>query len=602
MLRCTTSMVPPICSPSQDPAAKEIDGRAPWRWVRHLPSVPTPTLAVVDLVVAASPAGLDVAGRGEVPRAELADWAADAEHARPRWVWADTATVYPVLLAAGVRVARCHDLRLTEAILRPAGLAGPPPGWLGHARTLEPADAPSMLDGLGGAGDGPTAPQVADLLADQASRLTAAREPGRLRLLLAAESAGALAAAEMHADGLPWSREVHDELLTAALGARPAPGFRPARLEELAGRIRTHLAAPLLNPDSPVELLRALRGNGLDVTSTARWDLSRSDHPVVGPLLEYKRLARLLSANGWAWLDSWVEPAAVEGRADRFRTDYVPGGVVTGRWATSGGGALQIPKTIRGAVVADPGWVLVTADAAQIEPRALAAMAHDEELARAGRDGDLYRGLVDAGVVETRERAKVGMLGALYGGTAGESGVVMPRLRRAYPRATALVDEAARTGERGGVVQTWLGRTSPPPGEAWRDGQTQGAQVDASADAERRARTQARSWGRFTRNFVVQGTAAEWALCWMAELRRRLRELPAQPPLPGERHAPGQGRPHLVFFLHDEIVVHAPAPLADDVVAAVRTSAETAGTLLFGDFPITFPLDVAVVESYADAP
>ena len=71
--------------------------------------------------------------------------------------------------------------------------------------------------------------------------------------------------------------------------------------------------------------------------------------PGVPPLLEYKRLARLHRANGWDWRRHWV----AEGR---FRPDYVVGGVVTGRWATRGGGALQLPKQIRSAVVADPGW------------------------------------------------------------------------------------------------------------------------------------------------------------------------------------------------------------------------------------------------------
>ncbi|HET9291613.1 MAG TPA: bifunctional 3'-5' exonuclease/DNA polymerase, partial [Actinomycetes bacterium] len=36
---------------------------------------------------------------------------------RPRWVWAATGELYPRLLAAGVRVERCADLRLTEGIL-----------------------------------------------------------------------------------------------------------------------------------------------------------------------------------------------------------------------------------------------------------------------------------------------------------------------------------------------------------------------------------------------------------------------------------------------------------------------------------------------------
>ena len=38
-----------------------------------------------------------------------------AEH--PRWVWATAAAVYPTLLRAGVRVDRCHDVELTEALL-----------------------------------------------------------------------------------------------------------------------------------------------------------------------------------------------------------------------------------------------------------------------------------------------------------------------------------------------------------------------------------------------------------------------------------------------------------------------------------------------------
>jgi DNA polymerase-1 len=60
-------------------------------------------------------------------------------------------------------------------------------------------------------------------------------------------------------------------------------------------------------------------------------------------------------------------------------------------------------------------------------------------------------------------------------------------------------------------------------------------------------------------------------------------------------------RPHLVFFLHDEVVVHTPAELADAVTTEVRAAAAEAGRLLFGGFPVDFPLDVSVVRSWADA-
>src|SRR5699024_384541 len=208
-----------------------------------------------------------------------------------------------------------------------------------------------------------------------------------------------------------------------------------------------------------------------------------------------------------------------------------------------------------------------------------------------------------SGVVDTRERAKAGMLSALYGGTAGEAGAILPRLRRAFPRATGLVDRAAEVGAGGGIVRTWLGRTSPPPGPSWQQVQGQAAQPEAGPDEQRRARAQARDRGRFTRNFVVQGTAAEWALCWMAETRRRLRELGGSPgdTTPQTDVAslpPGQGCAHLVFFLHDEIVVHTPRELAAEVEQVVAEAAQAAGRLLFGTFPITFPLHVATVRSY----
>src|SRR5690349_13326253 len=53
----------------------------------------------------------------EVTAAELPAYVRDRETDRPRWVWDDTARWCPPLLAAGVRVERCHDLRLAHQLL-----------------------------------------------------------------------------------------------------------------------------------------------------------------------------------------------------------------------------------------------------------------------------------------------------------------------------------------------------------------------------------------------------------------------------------------------------------------------------------------------------
>jgi DNA polymerase-1 len=509
----------------------------------------------------------------------------------PRWVWDDTERWYPDLLAAGVRVERVHDLRLCRTILRgstrtaaTALARAPQDRWdrAAAGAATHDVDAPSLFDDLPATDldAGPDATEVGAELRRQLGALTEAGDDGRLRLLLTAESTGALIAAEMRHDGMPFRPDVHDALLTGLLGPRPREGARPERLAALADRVAAALDRPALNPDSQPELLRALRAAGLDVASTRTAEIRALDHPVRDPLLEYKKLARLLSANGWAWLDRWVH----EGR---FRPDYVPGGVVTGRWASSGGGALQLPAVIRDAVRSDPGWRFVVADAAQLEPRVLAAMSGDGAMAAAGRQADLYAGVVEAGIVADRQQAKYAMLGAIYGATTGASAVLMPQLGRAYPRAVALVEEAARAGERGEQVTTWLGRSSPLPSAAWLAARQAASAEGAAPEDARDARRRSRDWGRFTRNFVVQGTAAEWALCWMAVLRQRLLAVP--------------GRPHLVFFLHDEIMVHAPVAVADQVAVLVREAAVEAGRLLFGDTPVEFALDVSVVDSYADA-
>jgi DNA polymerase-1 len=195
--------------------------------------------------------------------------------------------------------------------------------------------------------------------------------------------------------------------------------------------------------------------------------------------------------------------------------------------------------------------------------------------------------MVDDGAVASRTDAKLGLLGAMYGATSGESGRMVAGLTRRYPDAFGLVEEAARAGERGQVVRTLLGRGSPALGEAWeRDPD------DPPPDADSQARYR-RAYGRFTRNFVVQGTGAEWALCWIADLRNRLWRLGESGPL--------DARPHLVFFLHDEVVIHTPAALAEVVAEQAAEAAATAAGLLFRDLSIDFPLNISTVRSYADA-
>ena len=78
-----------------------------------------------------------------------------------------------------------------------------------------------------------------------------------VRMLAAAESAGALVARELQAAGIPWDVAEHDRILTEALGPRPSPGTLPAQMVQVAAEVRTALGDPTVSLDSPPKLLRA---------------------------------------------------------------------------------------------------------------------------------------------------------------------------------------------------------------------------------------------------------------------------------------------------------------------------------------------------------
>ena len=215
-------------------------------------------------------------------------------------------------------------------------------------------------------------------------------------------------------------------------------------------------------------------------------------------------------------------------------------------------------------------------------------------MAEAARATDLYQGMVASGAVATRAEAKVGILGAMYGGTRGESGRMLPRLTRRYPRAIGLVEEAARAGERGDVVHTLLGRGSPVPTGSWaQSGPDLGEPADDGGSRGGPGppppllgpvHPQLRRPG----HRPPSGRCAGWPICatgsggWAT----------------GTLHE----RPHLVFFLHDEVRRAHPGG-AGRRRRRRRCAAPPPrpGRLLFGGFPVDFPLDVAVVGSWADA-
>ena len=510
------------------------------------------------------------------------------DQSRPRWVFDATVSLYPRLLAAGVRLGRAHDIGLAERTLlgrqgrfgEPVGAAAVVARATGAPVPPDPQPLPETVPGLfdldvDDRGEPADAATLAAALRDQQRR---SGSDDSLRLLVAADSTGALAAAEMSEVGVPFDAAVYRELLQETLGPAPVAGRRPRALLQLNTEMNV-LARFTVHPDSTVELRAALHRLGLPVDTTRRGELRGLEHPLVPVLLRYKELSRLFTANGWTWLAEWVSQG-------RFRCAWVPAGVVSGRWAARGGGGLQLPKLTRRAIIAESGHLFVASDAAQLEPRVLAAISGDPVLQRISADDDLYAGLAADGFGGDRAAAKVAMLGAMYGATTGESGRLLPTLRRRYPTAMACVEQAAARGERGDTVRSVLGRASPPPGTSWREAQLAGALPDADEAADRKARSAARSWGRFTRNFVVQASAADWAAVWLSLVRVGLRAHPGA---------------ELVLFQHDELLIHTPAETTDEISQLTVTAADQATRLVFAGATARLPVRPVAVRCYADA-
>jgi DNA polymerase-1 len=87
-----------------------------------------------------------------------------------------------------------------------------------------------------------------------------------------------------------------------------------------------------------------------------------------------------------------------------------------------------------------------------------------------------------------------------------------------------------------------------------------------------------------------------------AELAKIFSRNGTLPELTSDGQPPSSARtPELVFFQHDEVIVHCPREQAESVAGAVARAGNIASRLVFGPTTVAFPLNTAVVDCYADA-
>ncbi|PIQ63619.1 MAG: DNA polymerase I [Bacteroidetes bacterium CG12_big_fil_rev_8_21_14_0_65_60_17] len=289
-----------------------------------------------------------------------------------------------------------------------------------------------------------------------------------------------------------------------------------------------------------------------------------TEHELPARILDWRELSKLKST----YVDSL--PQMVHPETGRIHTTYSQTTAATGRLASSRPNLQNIPirtergRAIRRAFVADPGYVLMSADYSQIELRILASLSRDDELSRAFTSGEdvhtataalVFKvGLKDV-TPDMRRRAKEVNYGIPYGISAFG---LAQRLRCPVPEASELIDTYKRTypgvanylqaqvevARDRGYAETAFGRRRYIPGIKARN-------HNVRSFAERVAV-----------NMPIQGTQADMIKLAMITLHDSLSTY--------------GGDARLLMQVHDELVLEVPQGDVDVVAPIVRRAMTSA--------------------------
>ncbi len=307
-------------------------------------------------------------------------------------------------------------------------------------------------------------------------------------------------------------------------------------------------------------------------------------HDLPRQILEWRSLAKLKGT----YIDAL--PTLVNPQTGRVHTQFNQGVAATGRLSSSDPNLQNIPirtelgREIRRAFVAEPGWLLISADYSQIELRVLAHLSGDDTLIAAFERGEdihdrtalaVFGADSALGPHELRRRAKIINYALLYGKTAftlaKDIGVTQAAAQQfidayfaGFPRVRTFIDETLATARETGVVKTMFGRRRLVPELTSRNGQIRSA-------AERVAV-----------NMPIQGTAADI-------LKRAMIDIDTALTARGTEA-------RMILTVHDELLFESPAAEAEDIAGLVRTTMSEAVRLR-----VPLDVDVGVGANWKDA-
>jgi DNA polymerase-1 len=336
-------------------------------------------------------------------------------------------------------------------------------------------------------------------------------------------------------------------------------------------------AEDTLNLDSPAQVLAALQALGVPVTNTNRGTLTpfAETYPVVGALLEYRRVSRALTF-------ATSLPEHIHPRTGRIHATYWQLGAATGRFSCSDPNLQQIPKdkVFRECFIAALGYRLVIGDYSQIELRTAAELSQDARMVEAyGRGEDLHAltaslllgKSLDQVTRAERQAAKAVNFGLIF--AMGAPGL------QAYAKnvygVTLSLEEAVAFRERF--------FTSYPGMVEWhRRIREEGPPRESRTLSGRRRQWRESPGVAALYNTPVQGTAADITKQALAWLPQALAGTDAK----------------IVGTVHDEILVEAPEENAESVAQILKATMELAGQVYLKTVPVI--ADIRIGLSWAE--
>lgn len=201
----------------------------------------------------------------------------------------------------------------------------------------------------------------------------------------------------------------------------------------------------------------------------------RSKHPIIGKLLEYRGIKKLLST----YIDSL--PELINRTTGKIHTSFNQTVTATGRLSSSNPNLQNIPirdemgKEIRKAFTADNADCLFfSADYSQIELRIMAHLSEDPNMIEAFNSGadihaataaKIYNVPLEMVTSDMRRKAKTANFGIIYGISVfglserltiprGEAKELIDGYFQTYPRIKAYMDECIQLAKEKGYVET----------------------------------------------------------------------------------------------------------------------------------------------------